>query len=322
MTTPRFSIVMPTYNHGRWIGEALRSILEQAPYALEIHVMDSLSTDATAEILARQPEPVKWHREKDGGQADAINQGLAKCTGEIVAWLNSDDSYLPHALSRVDAAFSADPTLDFVYGDALEIDEDGRILTPNPFTEEFNRDRFYFSHDYICQPTLFLRRRCLDRVGPLRENLKWFLDYQWLTRFFATGLCGRRLPFFLAANRDHPHTKTNSGGMRRWREIVGVLSATPPPGPPLLLRRCLWNYSLEFVIKSVNSASWGNHANSPRHAKDSRTALLNALNRWLMRLVCPRSYDDIMMRYRRDIAPHGSTLPELWTRAGSMSVVA
>ena len=313
---------MPTYNHGRWIEEALRSILEQAPYTLEIRVMDSVSTDATPEILARYAGRIHWVREKDKGQADAINRGLAQCRGEIVAWLNSDDSYLPHALSRVEAAFSADPTLDFVYGDALEIDENGRILTPNPFTEECSRDRFYFSHDYICQPTLFLRRHCLERVGPLREELKWFLDYQWLTRFFAAGLRGRRLPFFLAANRDHPHTKTNSGGLRRWREIMGVLSATPPPGPPLLLRRCVWNYSLEFLIKSLNSAAWGSRADSPRDAREARAALLNTLNGLLMDLVKPRSYDDIMMRYHRDIARHGSTLQALWTRAAVMSVVA
>ncbi len=313
---------MPTYNHGRWIEEALRSILEQAPYRLEIRVMDSISTDDTPAILTRYADRIRWVREKDKGQADAINRGLARCQGEIVAWLNSDDSYLPHALARVDAAFSADPTLDFVYGDALEVDENGRILTPNPFTEECSRDRFYFSHDYICQPTLFLRRHCLAQVGPLREELRWFLDYQWLTRFFAAGLRGQRIPFFLAANRDHPHTKTNSGGLRRWREIMGVLSSTPPPGPPLLLRRCVWNYSLEFLIKSLNAAPWGRRPDSSRDAREARATLLNTLNGVLMRLVTPRSYHDIMMRYHRDVVPHGSTLQELWARAAAMAVVA
>ncbi|MBE7538557.1 MAG: glycosyltransferase [Opitutaceae bacterium] len=321
MTAPRFSLVMPTFNHGRWIEQALRSMLDQAPFPLEIHVMDAVSTDDTAGILARYSDKIQWVRERDNGQADAINRGLARSRGEIVAWLNSDDSYLPHALARVDAAFSADPGLDFVYGDALEIDPEGRILTPNPFTEECDRDRFYFSHDYICQPTLFLRRECLRKVGALREDLKWFLDYEWLTRFFAAGLRGRRLPFFLAANRDHPQTKTNSGGLNRWREIMGVLTSTPPPGPPMLLRRCVWNYSMEFLIKSLNASPWGRSEHAARDSRDARTAVLNALNSWLMALVRPRSCDDILARYHRDIARHGATLQEIWAAAPAMSAV-
>ncbi|MEX2043867.1 MAG: glycosyltransferase family 2 protein, partial [Opitutus sp.] len=234
MTPPRFTIVMPTRNHGRWIETALRSIFDQKVPDVEVLVMDAVSTDNTAEILGKCRDRITWHRRPDKGQADAINEGLSLARGEIVAWLNSDDTYLPGAFARVQAAFAADPSLDFVYGDALEINEDGEILTPNLFTEDCTRDRFYYSHDYICQPTLFVRRSVLERVGPLRTELRWFLDYEWITRFFAAGLHGRRLPHFLAANRDHPQTMTNSGGLRRWWEIMGVLANTPGPGPLLL----------------------------------------------------------------------------------------
>lgn len=312
---------MPTYNHGRWIDQALRSIFDQAPFTKEVLVMDSVSTDQTPEILASYGDKIIWTRRKDRGQADAINQGLSRARGDFVAWLNSDDMYLPHTLSRVHAAFAADPELDFVYGDALEIDQDGRILTPNLFTEEFSRERFYFSHDYICQPTLFLRKRCLEKVGLLREELKWFLDYQWLTRFFAAGLKGRRLPFFLAANRDHPQTKTNSGGVRRWLEIMGVLCSTPPPGPMVLARRCVWIYSLEYLIKTGNAMSWGAHESASRDAREGRAAVLGWLNHIFMKLVAPRSFDDILARFHRDILRHGHTIHDLWSRAPAMSVV-
>ncbi|HRP03948.1 MAG TPA: glycosyltransferase family 2 protein [Opitutaceae bacterium] len=321
MTAPRFSIIMPTFNHGRWIEQALRSILDQAPHRIEIRVMDSLSTDNTAEVLERYTGCVHWNREKDAGQADAINRGLAMASGEIIAWLNSDDGYLPHAFARVDAAFSEDPALDFAYGDALEIDEGGRILTPNPFTEEADRNRFFFSHDYICQPSLFIRRECLTKVGPLRQDLKWFLDYEWLTRFFSKGLRGKRLPYFLAANRDHPHTKTNSGGLKRWLEIMSVLSAAPPPRPPLLLRPCIRNYTLEYLIKTINAAGWGRHASAASDAREARATTLNTLNRIFMTSVKPRSVDDIMARFHRDIAPHGSTLQDLWTSGARMGAV-
>jgi glycosyltransferase involved in cell wall biosynthesis len=317
MSPPRFSIVMPTYNHGRWIETALRSIFDQGVDDVEVIVMDSVSTDDTPDILARHRDRLVWHREKDRGQADAINRGFRLARGDIVAWLNSDDTYLPSALARVAAAFAADPSLDFVYGDALEIDEHGGILTPNLFTEECSRDRFYFSHDYICQPTLFLRRSVLARVGELRPDLRWFLDYQWLTRFFAAGLRGRRLPHFLAANRDHPQTKTNSGGLRRWWEIMGVLAANPRPRPFLLARRCIWIYSLEFVIKTINAADWGAHPHSTNEARQTRQYVLDTLNRWFMRLVSPRSFDDIVQRYHRDIAAHGRTVPDLWAHAAA-----
>jgi glycosyltransferase involved in cell wall biosynthesis len=313
MTTPRFSIIMPTYNHGRWIETALRSIFDQGVPEVEVIVMDSVSTDDTPQILERHRDRITWHRQKDKGQADAINQGLALARGEIVAWLNSDDTYLPGALPRVLAAFAADPSLDFVYGDALEIDENGGILTPNLFTEDCTRERYYFSHCYICQPTLFVRRAALARIGPLRADLRWFLDYQWHTRFFAAGLRGRRLPHFLAANRDHPSTKTNSGGLPRWWEIMSVLASNPGPGPFLLARRCIWIYSLEYVIKTINLAEWGAHPRSSDRTRRLRATVLNTLNRWFMKLVRPRSFDDIVHRYHRDIAPRGRTVSELWS---------
>jgi glycosyltransferase involved in cell wall biosynthesis len=315
MTSPRFSIVMPTYNHGRWIETALRSIFDQGVPDTELLVMDAVSTDDTPQILERYRDRIAWHRRKDKGQADAINQGLALVRGEIVAWLNSDDTYLPGAFARVATAFAADPSLDFVYGDALEIDEHGTILTPNLFTEDCSRDRFYFSHDYICQPTLFVRRTALARVGPLRTDLRWFLDYQWLTGFFAAGLHGQRLPHFLAANRDHPHTKTNSGGLHRWWEIMNVLASTPPPGPFVLARRCVWIYSLEFAIKTINAAAWGTQPHSSDEARKTRAFALNTLNRWFMKLVSPRSFDDIVQRYHRDIGAVGRTVSALWAAA-------
>lgn len=323
MTAPRFSIVMPTYNHGRWIETALRSVFDQGVSAadLELLVMDAVSTDETPQILDRYRDRIVWHRRKDKGQADAINQGLALVRGDIVAWLNSDDTYLPGAFAHVEAAFTADPTLDFVYGDALEIDQHGGILTPNLFTEDCSRDRFYFSHDYICQPTLFVRRAALARVGELRADLRWFLDYQWLTRFFAAGLKGKRLPHFLAANRDHPQTKTNSGGIARWWEIMSVLASTPRPGPFLLARRCIWIYSLEFVIKTINAADWGARKHSSDDARKTRAWALNTLNRWFMKLVSPRSFDDIVQRYHRDIAAIGRSMPELWARADTAKAV-
>lgn len=302
---PAFTILMPTRNHGRWIEPAVRSVLDQPlDAAVELIVLDALSTDQTGEILGRYAGRLEWRRAADRGQADAVNQGIARARGAIIGWLNSDDVFLPGALARVAAALAADPALDFVYGDALEIDAEGNILTPNLFTEDCVAGRFYGSHDYICQPTLFVRRAALARVGPLRTDLRWFLDYQWFSRFFRAGLRGRRLPHFFAANRDHPDTKTNSGGFARWWEIMQVLAENP--GPFLFTRRCVWIYSLEFVIKGLNATT------SFLGSRRWRQALLDTLNARFMRLVSPRSFAEIVRRYEETILPRGRRIADLW----------
>ncbi|HVS51475.1 MAG TPA: glycosyltransferase [Opitutaceae bacterium] len=313
---PAFSIVMPTRNHARWIEQAIRSVLDQEfDGKIELIVLDALSDDGTTEILQRYQDRIVWRRAADRGQFDAINQGFALARGEIVAWLNSDDVYLPGAFARVHAAFAADPALDFVYGDVLEIGADGRILTPNPFTEDCVAERYFLSHNYICQPTVFMRRHVPVRVGPLRKDLRWFLDYEWFTRFFKHGLRGLRLKHFLAANRDHPATITNSGGLARWREAMRVLARNP--GPFFLARRCVWIYSLEYVIKSFNAAGWAAPPERPSAERNWRQRFVDRLNAWLMRLVRPRSFDDIICRYGTDIAPQGANVADLWRRAAT-----
>ena len=311
---PDFTIVMPTRNHARWIEQAIRSVLDQDfPGRVELIVFDALSDDGTADILERYKNRISWRRAADRGQVDAINRGLADARGEIVAWLNSDDLYLPGAFAHVHAAFTADPALDFVYGDVLEINEDGRIQTPNPFTEDCDAERYFCSHNFICQPTLFMRRHVPARVGALREDLRWFMDYEWFTRFFKQGLRGVRLKHFLAANRDHPATKTNSGGFARWREAMRVFSANP--GPFFPLRPAATLYSLEYVIKSLNAAGWAAPPELPREQRNLQQRTVDHLNAWLVRLMKARSFDDIIKRYGTDIAPHGSNVADLWSHS-------
>lgn len=311
---PDFTIVMPTRNHARWIDDAVRSVLDQNfPGRIELVVFDALSDDATPQILERYRDRLIWRRECDAGQVDAINRGLREARGQIVAWLNSDDLYLPGALVRVHAAFAADPALDFVYGDVIEINEDGRIMTPNPFTEDCDAARYFFSHNYICQPTVFVRRRVIEQIGVVRDDLRWTMDYEWFTRFFRSGLRGLRLKHFLAANRDHPETKTNSGGLARWWETITV--RTPIPGPPMIARRSTWIYSLEYLIKSLNAAGWSAPAELPREQRNFRQRFVDRLNARLVRLVQARSFGDIVRRYGRDIAPRGPTVADLWRNA-------
>lgn len=308
---PDFTIIMPTRNHARWIEQAVRSVLEQDfPGQVELIVFDALSNDGTAEILGRYKDRIVWRRETDAGQVDAINRGLKEARGKIVAWLNSDDLYLPGAFRQVHAAFAANPSLDFAYGDALEVSEEGRILTPNLFTEDCVAERYLLSHNFMCQPSVFVRCHVPARVGPLRHDLRWFMDYEWFTRFFKTGLCGLRLRHFLAANRDHPATKTNSGGLARWFEAMRVFSANP--GPFVLTRRSIWIYSLEYTIKTLNAAGWSAPPELPQIKRNLRQQMVDRLNQWFMQLVRPRSFDDVSRRFGTDIAHRGTNVSDVW----------
>lgn len=302
-----FTVIIPTRDQGRWIEDTLQSVLDQPGTPPEVLVFDACSADNTSEVLERYRDRIHWTRETDKSQAEAINKGFSRATGEIVAWLNSDDLYLPEAFDHVRTAFTENPELDFIYGDALEIDSNGRILGPNLFTEDFQIERLLLSHDFICQPTFFIRRNALARAEPLREDLHWFFDYAWLSRLSLTGTRGLRLKAFLAANRFHPETKTNSGGLARWREVMRTLAVNP--GPPFLLRRSCWVYSLEFVIKELTRLT----ANGAR--KNPLNRLLPMLHAAFLRLVNPRSREDIQERFQREIAPLGGTIQGLWANA-------
>ncbi|HMR66226.1 MAG TPA: glycosyltransferase family 2 protein, partial [Anaerolineae bacterium] len=113
----KISIVTPSYNQADYLEATIQSVLAQVYPAVEHIVIDGGSTDTTLKILRKYERILQWLSEPDQGQAEAINKGFTKSTGEIVAWLNSDDIYLPGALHRVANFFSQHPEIDVVYGD-------------------------------------------------------------------------------------------------------------------------------------------------------------------------------------------------------------
>ena len=129
----KVSFVIPTWNQAQFIRRCIDGCLAQTIAGSEIRVLDALSTDGTQEILAEYGERIRWRSEKDGGQSDAVNQGVAQSSGEIIAWINSDDCYAaPDVLARVLRHFDADPDLDILYGDGVMIDVEGRPIRPYP----------------------------------------------------------------------------------------------------------------------------------------------------------------------------------------------
>ena len=191
--TPRISIVTPSFNQAPYLEATLRSVLEQGYPDLEYIVMDGGSTDGSVDILRSHASCLSyWTSAHDAGQADAINRGLARSTGEILAYLNSDDVYLPGALARVAAHFAAHPEADLVYGDYVYLDEQGRVL------QHFQAPPFEAAAlvlgNTVSQPTVFVRRRAWERVGPFDAALHCVMDLDYWLRAAVAGLRFERVP--------------------------------------------------------------------------------------------------------------------------------
>ena len=205
---PTISMITPSLNQGRFLERTIKSVIDQQYPHLEYLIQDGGSTDETSHILAQYLAHITAvESERDGGQANAINAGFRHATGEIMAWLNSDDLLLPGALSYVANFFRTHPAVDVVYGHRLIIDEQdweiGRWILP-PHDETM-----LLWADYIPQETLFWRRSLWEKAGGYVDEAYHFaLDWELLLRFRAAGAAFARLPRFLAAFRVHPQQKT------------------------------------------------------------------------------------------------------------------
>ena len=219
---PLVSIVTPSLNQARFIEETIESVLSQDYPHLEYIVVDGGSTDGTHEVLRRYGGRLQWISEADSGQAQAINKGFGLARGGILAWLNSDDTYLPGAVSAAVEHLTAHPTCAMVYGEGYLIDERGAAIRRFPATEPFDLWKLVYVIDFILQQTTFFRRTALDAVGYLDEDLHWGLDWDLFIRI------GKRfpvdyLPREMANLREHREAKTFSGGRRRLGELLEVM---------------------------------------------------------------------------------------------------
>jgi glycosyltransferase involved in cell wall biosynthesis len=212
---PTLSIVMPSYNQARFLRRAIESVLVHTEVDLELLVFDGGSTDGSVEILESIDDPrLRFVSRRDRGQADAINQGFAMARGEIMAWLNSDDEYVPGALAFVIEHFRNDPDCLALYGDVDMVDESGRVLRRYP-TKAWTSERMA-RKCHISQPSVFVRREVVETAGPLMLQLMLCLDYEYWHRI-ARDCPWQTVDRVLAHTRIYAETKTSS---RRMRGIV------------------------------------------------------------------------------------------------------
>lgn len=207
---PKISIVTPSFNQSEFIGRTLKSVLDQSYPNLEFYVQDGGSTDGSTDVLMRYSNRLTgWESCPDNGQSQAINDGFAKTSGEIMAWLNSDDILLPGALACVAEYFSHHPDVDVIYGNRILINENdqeiGRWIMPPHDNQVLSWE------DFIPQETIFWRRRIWEKAGGrIDESFRFAMDWDLLVRFREAGARFVRLPQFLGGFRVHPRQKTSA----------------------------------------------------------------------------------------------------------------
>ncbi len=231
MTT--ISIVTPSYNQSPFLEQTIRSVLEQGVSGLEYFIVDGGSTDSSVEIIRRHEKQLAgWVSEKDQGQADAINKGFKASSGEIIAWLNSDDIYQPGAIQKAIETFQQHPEAGLVYGNVVSIDENAQAFNLQTFQPYALPDLMSFR--IISQPAVFMRRTVLEQADLLDLSYHYLLDHHlWLRMAQVAPIA--YIPQTLAAARYHSKAKNLAHTAEFGREAFRIVDwmETDPRFAPL-----------------------------------------------------------------------------------------
>jgi len=206
---PKISIITPSYNQGEFIEATIRSILLQGYPNLEYFVIDGGSDDNTIDILKTYDKFItKWVSEPDKGQTHAINKGINYASGEIIAYLNSDDVYLPNSLMIAALYLTSHPDVSMVYGNILHINKKGDLIE-RVVNEEFDYDRLLSWILYIPQPATFIRGTVVKEIGLFDENLHLGMDHDYWVRIGLDHTI-KHIHEYLACARMYPEIKSKS----------------------------------------------------------------------------------------------------------------
>ena len=218
---PLVSIITPSFNQARFLEATITSVLSQDYPRIEYMIVDGGSSDGSADIIKTYESQLAWWvSEKDKGQTDAINKGFARAKGEFLAWINSDDTYEPGAVSAAVRYLQEHPEIGMVYGDCNFINEEGLVIGRFG-SAQTNYRLLRQGYAHIPQQTMFFRADLWKQVGPLDPSFYFAMDYDLWTRIAARTQI-KYVPQTWANFRLHSSGKTIAADDRCWPEMIRV----------------------------------------------------------------------------------------------------
>ncbi len=255
---PMFSVITCCYNQGHFIEDCIRSVLDQQYDRIEHIIIDS-GSDETRAICERYAH-VQYRFQPPAGQSAALNYGFALARGEIIAWLNADDYYLPGAFKRVVAALQAVPAKTLIGGEAHVVNAGGGFMWklkngPVPFYRLLAHPLLYRLKGCTampCQPAVFFPRQMLADIGLLRADLKYGMDYEFWLRALEGGYRFRHIRQVFACYRYHDTSLTSSHGydafLPEWEAVSAALYQRLPPSRQQAANRWSRYFQLESIV--------------------------------------------------------------------------
>lgn len=247
---PKISIVTPSYNQHRFIERTIVSVLNQGYPNLEYIIVDGGSTDGSVEVIKKYEKHLAfWISEQDQSQSNAIDKGFGRSTGDILAWLNSDDMLLPGALSAVAGAFEKHPEAALIYGDYIKVDSDDRCIALRR-QPSFDLKICLHAYTIAMQPASFFGRKAFFETGGIDKSLHYVMDHDLVLRLAQHGEV-LNIRNYVAAFRVHPESKTERAEesqtqeSRRWL-CPKYLQRVPLPGELPVLH---WYHTARLVVR-------------------------------------------------------------------------
>lgn len=229
---PSVTVVTPSFNQAPFLEQTILSVIEQDYPRIEYFVVDGASTDGSVEIIQKYANRIAWWvSEKDNGQADGINKGLKRASGEFIAWLNSDDYYLRGAVTQAVRALRENPTAAFVYGDVQVVNEQNEVINILRYGDWGLKELMSFH--IIGQPAVFMRREALQTAGLLDDGYHYLLDHHLWLRLALNGEI-KHVPQVWAGAHYHAGSKNMAHAAafgNEARRIVNWMETTPTFAP-------------------------------------------------------------------------------------------